>query len=62
MKISKFFKKDKINKIVEFMKKDKKNTSDKISLILLSKIGQVSELKKTKFNIKEIKKFLFYCF
>ena len=35
--IKKFFKKNEINKIVNFMKKDKKNTSSKISLILLKK-------------------------
>jgi len=59
MKINKFFKKNKINKIVGFMKKDKKNMNEKISLILLSKIGQTSELIKTRFNISEIKKFLY---
>ena len=57
--IKKFFKKNEINKIVGFMKKDKKNMNEKISLILLSKIGQTSELIKTRFNISEIKKFLY---
>ena len=38
--IKKFFKKNEINKIVNFMKKDKKNVSNKINLILLKKIGK----------------------
>ena len=58
MKISSFFKKNEINKIVSFMQKDKKNRSEKINLILLKKIGSVT--KPNSFNItsKEIKKFL----
>ena len=38
MNIKKFFKKNEINKIVHFMKKDKKNINNKINLILLKKI------------------------
>ena len=37
--ISKFFKVKDLNKILSFMLKDKKNNSDKISLVLLKKIG-----------------------
>ena len=37
MKIKKFFKKKEINKIIYFMKKDKKNLNEKINLILIKK-------------------------
>jgi len=37
--INKFFKTKDLNKILTFMLKDKKNNSDKISLVLLKKIG-----------------------
>ncbi len=37
--INKFFKINDLNKILSFMIKDKKNNSDKISLVLLKKIG-----------------------
>ncbi|MFL2903176.1 MAG: 3-dehydroquinate synthase [Candidatus Pelagibacter sp.] len=39
LKINKFFKIKDLNKIISFMIKDKKNNSDKISLVLLKKIG-----------------------
>ena len=42
LKINNFFKKKKINKILSFMKKDKKNSSKKINLILLKKIGKTN--------------------
>jgi len=38
--INKYFSKKDINKILSFMTKDKKNNSNKISLVLLKKIGQ----------------------
>jgi 3-dehydroquinate synthase/shikimate kinase/3-dehydroquinate synthase len=38
-KINKFFNSKDLNKILSFMLKDKKNNSDKISLVLLKKIG-----------------------
>ena len=38
-RINKFFKVKDLNKILSFMTKDKKNNSDKISLVLLKKIG-----------------------
>ena len=41
------------------MKKDKKNTSEKINLILLKKIGQTTKPKKIALAENEIKKFLF---
>ena len=40
MNISKIFKKKELNKIIYFMKKDKKNIDEKINLILLNKIGK----------------------
>ena len=58
IKISKFFKRKEINKIIHFMKRDKKNFSGKINLILLKKIGNT--IKPNSFNISssELKKFL----
>ena len=38
-KISKFFKIKDLNKILSFMLKDKKNSTNRINLILLKKIG-----------------------
>ena len=56
--INKIFKKKEIDKIIYFMKKDKKNIDEKISLILLNKIGQTT--KPQEFNLKsnKIKEFL----
>jgi len=58
MNIKKEFKKKEINKIIHFMKKDKKNIDNKINLILLKKIGNTT--KPNSFSVKdaEIKKFL----
>jgi len=58
MNIKKFFKKKEINKIIHFMKKDKKNVSNKISLILLEKIGKTTRPEKVALKYLEIKKFL----
>jgi 3-dehydroquinate synthase/shikimate kinase/3-dehydroquinate synthase len=55
-KISKFFKLKDLNKILSFMLKDKKNTSDKISLVLLKKIG--SPLINKEYNKKSLSLFL----
>ena len=57
-KINKFFKKNEIDKIISFMKKDKKNTSEKINLILLKKIGKTTIPNSASINSKELKKFL----
>ena len=56
--LKKFFKISDINKIIFFMKKDKKNISEKINLILIKKIGKI--IKSNSFPIKanEIRKFL----
>ena len=58
MNIKKFFKKNEINKIIHFMKKDKKNVSNKISLILLKKIGKTTKPGQIALKDSEIKKFL----
>ena len=55
--IKKVFKKSEISKIVHFMKKDKKNTSEKINLILLKKIGK--KPKRISMDSNQIKKFLY---
>ena len=56
--LGKYFKKSDINKIVFFMKKDKKNLNDKINLILIKKIGQVSKSFNYGLHANEVKKFL----
>jgi len=58
MNIEKFFKKNEINKIIHFMKKDKKNTNNKINLILLKKIGRTTMPKEISLKDTEIKNFL----
>ena len=55
-KINKFFNLKDLNKILSFMLKDKKNNSDKISLVLLKKIG--SPLINKKYNKKIVVNFL----
>ena len=54
--ISKFFSIKNLNKILSFMKKDKKNNTNKINLVLLKKIG--SPTYKLQFNEKKIFLFL----
>jgi|TARA_B110000438_G_scaffold256804_1_gene264489 3-dehydroquinate synthase len=54
--INKFFSKSDLNKIISFMKKDKKNSTKKINLILLKKIGY--PLYNYQFNEKKIFLFL----
>jgi len=55
-KITKFFNLKDLNKILSFMLKDKKNNSDKISLVLLKKIG--SPLINKEYNKKIVANFL----
>jgi len=50
-KIKKFFKMKDLNKILSFMVKDKKNSTDKINLVLLKKIGSPIINKEYKKNI-----------
>ena len=54
--INKKFSGNKLNKILSFMKKDKKNDTNKINLILLKKIG--SPIYKLQFDEKKINLFL----
>ena len=58
MNIKKFFKKNEINKIIHFMKKDKKNVSNKINLILLKGIGKTTKPKQISLKDTEVKRFL----
>jgi len=58
MKINKFFKKREINKIISFMKKDKKNINEKINLILIKNIGKTTRPNSFIVNADELKKFL----
>ena len=58
MNINKIFKRSEINKIIYFMKKDKKNVDEKINLILLNKIGKATKPKKIALEANEIKRFL----
>ena len=51
-----YFKKKHINRIIKYMKSDKKNSSSKINLILIKKIGKV--ILDSTFNELVIKKFL----
>jgi len=54
--ISHFFSKKDLNKIISFMKKDKKNNTKKINLVLLKKVG--SPIYKSQFNENKIRLFL----
>jgi len=52
------FKKKEIGKILNFMKKDKKNVDSKINLILLKKIGKATKPNSIRVKENELKKFL----
>ena len=54
--INKYFSKKNLNQILSFMKKDKKNTTKKVNLILLKKIG--FPIYKLEFNENKINLFL----
>ena len=54
--INKFFSIKDLNKILSFMKKDKKNNTNKVNLVLLKKIG--SPIYKLQFDQKKINSFL----
>ena len=56
--VKNFFKKKEINKIIYFMKKDKKNLNEKINLILIKKIGKTTKPNSFAVNSDELKKFL----
>ena len=56
LKITNYFNKKDTNKLLSYIKNDKKNTSKKINLILINKIGKVSY--NNFFELKEISKFI----
>ena len=58
MSLKKKFTKKEINKVIFFMKKDKKNLNEKINLILLEKIGKTTKPNSFAVSGNEIKKFL----
>ena len=58
MKINNFFDINEIDRIINFMKKDKKNSNEKLNLILMDKIGKTSKPHAHKINVNEMKKFL----
>tara|TARA_Y100000590_G_scaffold347350_1_gene397915 strand:+ start:3700 stop:4812 length:1113 start_codon:yes stop_codon:yes gene_type:complete len=62
MNIEKKFKKKEVKKIMHFMKKDKKNTNEKINLIFIKKIGKINNPVSLKINDSELKKFLLKSF
>ena len=57
LKLNKFFKLTDINKLISFMKNDKKNNNSKINLILLNRIGNASI--KNSYDQKKIRNFLY---
>ena len=54
--IHKLFKKKDINKIISFMKSDKKNNSNKINIILIRNFGKI--ITDFQINSEKLKKFL----
>ena len=58
MKIRIFFKRKEISKIITYMKRDKKNQSEKINLILIEKIGRVIKPNSINVSSDELKSFL----
>ena len=52
------FKKKDINKIINFVKKDKKNLNERINLIFINKIGSVTRPGKYNISKNEFRKFL----
>ena len=45
-----------INKLIHYLKNDKKNNDEKINFILLNKIGKTTMPNKYKISINELKK------
>ena len=58
MNYKKKFNNREITKIISFMKKDKKNLSEKINLILIKKIGKISKPNNFTIDSNELKKIL----
>ena len=59
MNFKKKFNRKEIKKIIYFMKNDKKNLNEKISLILINKIGKTNKSNRFSLSSKEIEKFLY---
>ena len=57
LKLKKFFSLKDIDKLIGYMKNDKKNNNSKINLVLLNRIGKASI--KNSYNQKKIKKFFY---
>ena len=53
---TKYEKLSEINKLLPYLKHDKKNNDEKINFILLNKIGKTTLPNKYKISIKELKK------
>ena len=45
-----------INKLIPYLKNDKKNDDEKINFILLNRIGKTSQPNKYKISVKELKR------
>ena len=60
LSLNSLFKKKHIKKIIKFMSVDKKNSDNKINLILINKIGKVNF--NNKFKLEKIESFLFNYF
>ena len=58
MNIKEIFKRKEIKKIINLMKKDKKNKNSKINLILLKKIGKTTKPNEIALRDVEIEKIL----
>ena len=58
MDIKNFLKKNEINKLLNFISKDKKNFNRKINLILCKKIGKATKPNDYTFSRTFLKKFL----
>ena len=54
--IKKYFKREDLDKIIKFMKTDKKNNSDKIKLVLLKKMGKT--ILNQEYTVKNLNGFL----
>ena len=54
--IKKYSKQIEINKLIPYLKNDKKNNEDKINFILLKNIGQTALPDKSKISLKNLRK------
>ena len=54
--IKKYSKQIEINKLIPYLKNDKKNNDDKINFILLKNIGQTALPDKSKISLKNLRK------